>query len=99
MARLDPDFPGFGRVYYHCRYIERHFGFPRNCRNALNWLHEAPTSLAIYTMNEQERILTGIVLMGTRCSRIYVDILMNLNHMISSLAHRITIYCTALRQR
>ena len=43
MARLDPDFPSFGRVYYHRGYIERLFRFPCNCRNAFNWLHKAPT--------------------------------------------------------
>ena len=80
MARLDPDFPGFGRVYYHCRYIERLLSFPCNCRNALNWLHEAPTLLATYTMYEQKRTITGIVQMGMSCSRIYVDILMSFNH-------------------
>ena len=100
MARLDPDFPSFGRVYYHCRYIERLLGFPCNCRNAFNWLHEAPTLLAIYTMNEQERTITGILQMGARCSRIYSDILMNVNHTISSFAcSNYDIHCTALRQR
>ena len=54
LARLDPDFAGFGGVYYHCRYIERLFSFPCNCRNALNWLHKVATLSVRCSMNNEQ---------------------------------------------